>query len=205
VTASDFTDGPVAAEPARPTDNVAEPLPVAPEPPIAVVPIAPPGGRGGATIAVAGLAVTGFGIFGLPTQAYGVAGDVGFLQFRHLASVPNADQIMGNAFATFWWRFGLLIALAILVVLVCALVAESVPGGMGWTTAAWAALVCLGYLVGLSQTTDYRSALESLRRGASVLAHAGVGVWVSVTGLAIVAAGGVIAGVSGRRASVVIG
>jgi hypothetical protein len=205
VTAGDFPDGPVAGEPPVPADDVAAPLPAAPEPPVAILATAPPGGRAGAAIAVAGLAVTGLGIFGLPTQAYGVAGDVGFVQFRHLASVPNADQIMGNAFATFWWRFGLLIALAVLVVLVCALVAESVPGGVGWTTAAWAALVCLGYLIGLWQTTDYRSALESLRRGPSVLAHAGVGVWVSVLGLAIVAAGGMISGIAGRRASVVVG
>jgi hypothetical protein len=155
-------------------------------------------------VAVAGLSVAAFGLFGLPIQqgARSVGSAVSYVQVREVADrYPDASgtgfrasQVteFATAFSTFWWRFGLLGALTALLVLVCILIAKAATS-VSVLTIVLAVATVAGQAVALAQTHDYYRYLYLLRGYGSLYDHGSSGIWVGMTGLGIVAVGALLA------------
>ena len=160
------------------------------------------GPRFGTAVAVAGFGVFAAGLFALPLQSYSApASDIGFVNLRASASLfaahPDTDQVYSHL-AQFWWRFGALLFAGALLASIVAVVLLSSARLVGWLTAVLAAVAGVLTAVAAEQSADYRAALQQFqsRSTANMFDHPGVGLAVALSGLAVLAVGGVLVGLA---------
>jgi hypothetical protein len=187
---------------------VSQPIPPAAHPPAyPVAPARPPTSppailRAGLAVGLAGLLIATLGLFTLPVQQLGRAGDVGYVEIRGLALIGNQRHHFASAFAAFWWDFGLLAFLCVLVGLLIATVIGAPPRPVGIVLAVVALLPIPLQVLALVQTMDYRGVYLGFDRRApyshSMLSVATYGVWIGLTGLAVLAIGGVLIALAPR-------
>jgi hypothetical protein len=180
-------------------------------PPAYQVPPSPPSAsfpallRAGLAVALVGQAITALGLFALPAQQIGrfPRSDFGFVQIREFAATTR-HHFFASAFAEIWWRYALFLALAILVALLVFAVLGAAPRAIGISLAALSVVTALLQVLALAQTRDYRALfLFSFNPNhpglsTSLLAHAGVGVWIGLAGLVVLAAGGLLIALARR-------
>jgi hypothetical protein len=156
--------------------------------------------RLGPVLAVAGLALAAVGLFALPVQDYRVpGGQVGFVAIRSVAGTPEQfglrfDGPIMTGFAQYWWTAGLLLAVAVLAVLVCAAVADAARFVTGALLALCAPAVMIAHSLALVRTLDYRTIQggPDVPAAGTLFHDAGIGTWIGLAGLAATAVGGLL-------------
>ncbi|PZS26832.1 MAG: hypothetical protein DLM59_17540 [Pseudonocardiales bacterium] len=161
--------------------------------------------RAGLAVALSGHLIATLGLFTLPVQQLGriVPGAVGYVEIRGLALTGNKDHLFASAFAAFWWGYGLLAVVTVLVALLIAAVLGAPPRPIGIALAAVALVPIPLQVLALAQTRDYRGVYVGfgLHRppfSNSMLAGTAFGVWIGLAGLAILAVGGVLIALTPR-------
>jgi hypothetical protein len=169
--------------------------------------------RVGHVLALAGLGIAMIGLFALPVERFRltlggrpVTGlqDVAFAQLRSLSRGTDEPSRLArqplSAFTGFWWHDGLLLAVAALIVLGCALVADIQPRIVGLCTAFVAAGTGIVHGYALAHTTNYPTATGQVLLRGSLFLFAGLGTWVAFAGLTAATIGGVYAAVASALA-----
>lgn len=190
-------------EPPPPT----EPPPYAFEP--AGPPAEPPGDSSpaavGVLLAVLGLGAALIGLFALPIQRYGPEPENATYYGDVRRLVASADDAylphVASSLARIWWGTGLVGAVCVLTLLVAATcVADSsqVRRPLGLMTAVTAVVSGLVHWIAMVQTADYSSVVDRLAPSMSLFHASGLGPWIAFMGLAAVAIGALISGLTGR-------
>lgn len=147
----------------------------------------------GPLLTVLGLGGALLGLFALPVQSYGPGDDVSYGALHNLTTAETFSLPIASHFAEFWWRSGLLAAVAVLTVLtgaVCVAAGRHARRSIGAVTAAFAPLVGVLHGVAMAKTSDYSSVVDGLAPAKTLFHDAGLGPWIAFAGLAALALGG---------------
>lgn len=177
--------------------------------------LAPASSRAAALVTLLGLATTAIGVFALPLQPAGdlVAGqEVSFVVVRQRVAGSSGGSY-ASGFGEFWWRYGLLLALALILLGVCLLVLDIAARTVGIALVVVGILTLAGQGAALAQTISFQTTLPPQcnhdaqfclvhMSGTSLYDNTGDGIWVAYAGLCVVVAGGLLSVLTGRRRAV---
>lgn len=153
-------------------------------------------------VSVAALVVTTVGLFALPLNS-DRSDDMGYVEVRaatQIARPPSQFQLF-SGLARFWWRFGILFALAALGALLCLVVASATQARLvGWAITVCALATGTLQVIALAQSPNPRGIAEFIGYGRlNMYDHAGIGVWIGLAGLGFLAAAGSAVALTARR------
>lgn len=160
----------------------------------------------GLLILVLGLGATLYAMFGLPVQTtdLNLGNSFYFGDIRHYSHPEPIARLAMGRLAAVWWNYLGLTLVALLVVLVAVTAAvPSVRAQTARAAAVLALLVAALHTVALAQTSELSQLVITFRRTGSSFGAAGLGVWVTYAGLAVVIAGAVAVVLADRSAGVV--
>jgi uncharacterized membrane protein YkvI len=158
----------------------------------------------GLLVLVLGLGTTLYAMFGLPVQttALSLGNSFYFGDIRHYSSPERIARLAMSRLAAVWWNYLGLTLVALLAVLVAVTAAvPSVRAQTARATAGVAVLVAALHTVALAQTSELSQLVITFRKSGSSFSAAGLGIWVTYAGLAVVAAGAVAVALADRATS----
>jgi hypothetical protein len=159
----------------------------------------------GLLVLVLGLGATLYAMFGLPVQttALSLGNSFYFGDIRHYSSPERIARLSMSRLAALWWNYVGLILITLLVVLVAVTAAvPSVRAQAARATAGLAVLVAALHTVALAQTSELSQLVITFRKTGNSFSAAGLGIWVTYAGLAVVAAGAAAVALADRSPAV---